>query len=328
MGDYYKMRIRIYTFLLLAVLAAGCAQNKKKAEQFKALPFPVVSVPGMMTAQDDISEYLAMNFWNGITDPSRDYPCDSLLVSGVSKADVEQNFANWISILDMVPQAVADKAVSKLYDRALACKNKNSSSNVFESFNEMIVKYLYDANSPMRNEDHYHAYVKRLASYEGLDEATRGKYEFEVAMTGLNRAGTVAADFRFCDARGRIYTLHSVKAPLTLLFFSNPGCEACLNIINVLKGEPAIAGMIADGRLAVLNIYIDEDLQGWRDYMPIYPKEWYNGFDPDFIIRGDSIYNVRAIPSLYLLDADKRVILKDAPENKMFDTLLKLTNNQ
>jgi hypothetical protein len=119
-------------------------------------------------------------------------------------------------------------------------------------------------------------------------------------------------------------TLYGVKAPYTLLFFSNPGCDACMNIINVLKGEPRIAQMIASGQLAVLNIYIDEDLEAWRSYMPIYPDEWYNGFDPDFIIRNQELYNVRAIPSLYLLDAEKKVLLKDAPENKVFDYLVKL----
>jgi hypothetical protein len=90
-----------------------------------------------------------------------------------------------------------------------------------------------------------------------------------------------------------------------------------MNIINMLKGEPRISEMISGGTLAVLNIYIDEDLQGWKDYMSVYPEDWYNGFDPDFIIRNDELYNVRAIPSLYLLDKEKRVILKDAPENKM-----------
>ncbi|MBQ5850964.1 MAG: hypothetical protein IIW54_09160, partial [Lachnospiraceae bacterium] len=35
------------------------------------------------------------------------------------------------------------------------------------------------------------------------------------------------------------------------------------------------------------------------------------------VIRNDELYSVRAIPSLYLLDKEKRVILKDAPENKM-----------
>jgi hypothetical protein len=52
--------------------------------------------------------------------------------------------------------------------------------------------------------------------------------------------------------------------------------------------------------------------------MPIYPEEWYNGFDPDFAIRNETLYNVRAIPSLYLLDKDKTVLLKDAPEDRIF----------
>ena len=80
-------------------------------------------------------------------------------------------------------------------------------------------------------------------------------------------------------------------------------------------------GKIADGTMAVLNIYIDEDLEAWRSYMPIYPENWYNGFDPDFVIRGETLYNVRAIPSLYLLDRNKTVIMKDAPEARIFDWL-------
>jgi hypothetical protein len=58
--------------------------------------------------------------------------------------------------------------------------------------------------------------------------------------------------------------------------------------------------------------------------MPIYPDRWYNGFDPDLAIRGESLYNVRAIPSLYLLDKEKVVLMKDAPEKKVFDYLNRL----
>ena len=306
--------------LLLAAAAAGCG-NGKKAEQFKALPFPDCAVPGMMTDRQDIAEYVAGHFWDGITDPDRDYPSDSLLVSGVRKEDVEQKFADWTSILEMIPFNQAEKAVARLYDRAVACERKDTSSNLFETFTDLSYKYLYDPNSPLRNEDCYNAFVRRLAGYEGISPEMKQKYEYDARMTSLNRTGTVAADFRFADKMGRMHTLHGIKAPLTLLFFSNPGCDACLNIINVLKGEPQISGLIDSGRLAVLNIYIDEDLQGWRDYMPIYPEEWYNGFDPDLVIRTDNLYNVRAIPSLYLLDEEKRVILKDAPENRLFNYL-------
>ena len=306
---------------LVAVIAAGCGQNRK-AEQFQALPFPDVKIPAMMTGSADVAEYISMHYWDGLTDPSRDYPCDSLYVSGVKKEDVEQKFADWNAVLGVLPRSIADKAVNALYEKAAACERKDTSSNVFDTFVMLAEKYFYDPNSPVRNEDHYHAFVRNLASFEGFDEAVRGKYAYQARMTALNREGTVAADFRFADRNGRIHSLHGINAPMTLLFFSNPGCDACMEIIKVLSGHEGISAMIDEGRLAVINIYIDEDIQAWRDYMPVYPDKWYNGFDPDMVIRGETLYNVRAIPSLYLLDEQKRVILKDAPENRLFDYLL------
>lgn len=316
------MKHNLLKIAVAVILIAGCGQ--KKAEQFQALPFPDVLPPAMMEDPQDRVEYMALNTWNKFTDPSREYPSDSTLVSGVRKDDVEQKFATWCQILDMAGQKSAHKAINKLYDAALACEKVNASSNVFETFTELVDKYFFDPNSPYRNEDYYGFYVERLSTYPGLAPEMKGKYDRHARLCAMNRVGTKAADFRFADRRGKMHTLYGVKAPYTLLFFSNPGCEACMNIINVLKGEPAISEMIASGQLAVINIYIDEDLEAWRSYMPIYPEEWYNGFDPDFVIRAEHLYNVRAIPSLYLLDEDKTVLLKDSPENKLFDYLVKL----
>ncbi len=314
------MRISSSMAAVSAVLiVAGCGQ--RKAEQFQALPFPDVMPPAMMEDPQDRAEYMAQNMWNSLTDPSRTYPCDSLLVSGVRRTDVEQKFANWVQVLGMSSRPVAEKSVGRLYDRALACEKKDTSSNVFETFASLVDKYLFDPNSPLREEDLYGAYAACLASYEGYTDVQREKYARDARLCALNKMGTKATDFRFADRRGKIRTLYGVEAPYTLLFFSNPGCEACMSIINVLKEDPQISSMISSGRLKVLNIYIDEDLDAWRSYMPVYPEEWYNGFDPDFVIRNETLYNVRAIPSLYLLDSEKTVLLKDAPENRMFEYL-------
>lgn len=317
-----NMKHSLLNIAAAVILITGCGQ--KKAEQFQALPFPDVFPPAMMESAHDRAEYMALNTWNRLMDPSREYPSDSTLVSGVRKGDVENKFAAWCQMLDIAGQKVAFNAVNKLYDAALTCEKANASSNVFETFTEFVEKYLFDPNSPYRNEDYYGVYAERLAGYPGISVEIQGKYARDARLCALNRVGTKATDFRFADRRGRMHSLYGVKAPYILLFFSNPGCEACMNIINVLKGEPRIAQMIASGQLAVLNIYIDEDLEAWRSYMPIYPVEWYNGFDPDFVIRNEELYNVRAIPSLYLLDADKTVILKDAPENKVFDYLVRI----
>ena len=314
------MRSKIFVIIAaLLVMTAGC--KEKKAEQFKALPFPDVQIPTMISGQQEALEYLALNYWNNITDPARSYPSDSLLVSGVRRADVEQKYSDWTSILEVAGLDVWGKAITKLYDRTLKCEQTDSSSNVFETFADLAQKYHYDPNSPMRNEEMYLHFVKKYAQYEGLSEVEKEKYSRQAGMCSLNRIGAKAADFRFADKRGVIRNMHDIEAPLTLLFFSNPGCNACMDIINVLKGDPQISGLIAAGTLVVLNIYIDEDIEAWRSYMPIYPEEWYNGFDPDFVLRENDIYAVRAIPSLYLLDAEKRVILKDAPEDKVFSVI-------
>ena len=304
-------------------LAAGCANNRK-AEQFAALPFPAPVPPAMMEDPQDRAEFMALRWFDRITDPSREYPCDTVLVSGVKKDELEQNFANWTNMLDMVGMDYARKAVNHLFDRVVSCEKADTSSNVFETFTNLMIKYLYDPNSPLRNEDIYASYAERLSMSDLVEPLMQEKYARESRLSALNRVGTKAADFRFTDKRGKSYSLYSIKSDYILLFFSNPGCHACKEIIDVLNGDPKISSLINEGVMKVLNIYIDEDLEAWRSYMPIYPETWYNGFDPDLAIRGESLYNVRAIPSLYLLDKDKVVLMKDAPENRLFDYLSRL----
>ena len=62
----------------------------------------------------------------------------------------------------------------------------------------------------------------------------------------------------------------------------------------------------------------------WRDYSHNYPSCWINGYDYTFSLRESGAYDIRAIPSLYLLDSDKRVLMKDAPTPKVLSFLDKI----
>lgn len=303
-------RLRTIAAIAAAALAISCGQ--KKEEKFTPLPFPDVMPPGMMDGADAVAEYMAGHFWDRFARADREFPSDTLYVSGVLRSEVEQKFSDWTRWLSMTDIGTSRKSMKTLFDKAAACERKDTSSNIFETLTGLVEKYLYDPNSPVRNEDLYGAYAERLSECGLLDSLTRSRYARDARLCALNRIGTKAADFRFSDRKGKIYTLYGIRSEWTLLFFSNPGCKACLDIINTLKETPVISSMVQDGRLAILNIYIDEDLGEWYSYMPIYPPEWYNAFDPDNRIRTDTLYNVRAIPSLYLLDREKTVIAKDA----------------
>lgn len=309
------------------------SENSKIAHRVKAdsghenvtRKFPMVKFPAVLGSADEISEYLAEHYFDKFTavDKSSNYLCDSLHIAGVSNDDFEQAFANYCAILDNVPLETARKGMARLFDRIAACHEADSTSNIFSRTVDVVDRYLYDPNSPMRNEDYYCPFAEKKSHYAGYEDWQREKFAREARLSALNRVGTKAADFVFADKTGKRHRLYGIKADKIILFFSNPGCKACAEIIEALKSYTQMEDMIASGELAVLNIYIDEDRANWYEYMPIYPDSWYNGYDPDYAIRTEILYDVRAIPSLYLLDADKTVLMKDAPVERVLPEVFK-----
>ena len=69
--------------------------------------------------------------------------------------------------------------------------------------------------------------------------------------------------------------------------------------------------------------YPDEDLAAWRDHASQASPLWLCGFDFEGVLKSDTMYYLRAIPSLYLLDAERRVLLKDAPAERVIFELKK-----
>ena len=64
--------------------------------------------------------------------------------------------------------------------------------------------------------------------------------------------------------------------------------------------------------LTILTVYPDEDLDEWLAYLPNMPATWVHGYDKGMRVSREKLYDIRAIPTIYLLDRDKMVILKDA----------------
>ena len=304
----------------LLLLAVSCGVRKKAAPAAKDRPFPQVVIPAAYTDPDERISYAIEHYWDGFF--GGDGRTDSARVLGVPKGEVEQALANYIGVLGRAPLPQAGKAVSGLFDALAAKQAADTSNRVYLAMTEMVARYLYDPNSPLRDEDLYLPFVQKMAASPLTKEDMRTAYRYEAQMCALNPRGSVAPDFVMTLRGGTQVRMHSVRAERTLLFFSNPGCHNCKEIIDALQADGNVLNLIREGRLAVLNIYIDEDLDAWRSYMPIYPKEWLNGYDAAHILRQDVLYNIRAIPSLYLLDAEKRILLKDAPLERVQEALI------
>jgi hypothetical protein len=76
-----------------------------------------------------------------------------------------------------------------------------------------------------------------------------------------------------------------------------------------------------DGTLQILAVYPDKDLTEWKKYAGEMPAQWINSYDHKTVIKDEDLYDLKAIPSLYLLDKTKRVLLKDADVREVERTL-------
>ena len=165
----------------------------------------------------------------------------------------------------------------------------------------------------MRNEELYITVLDAMLESDVLDETEKILPNERRKLAERNRPGRLAEDFTYTLSSGKNGTLHDLKAQYTLLFINNPGCHACEESLTELKQAPAINRELEAGRLKILAIYPDEELQEWKRHLSDFPKEWINGYDKGLVIKEKNLYDLKAIPTLYLLDQKKIVILKDAP---------------
>ena len=315
------MRRRLGIGLTL-LLALCCSQPKKQAPQAPATrEVPMAEVPMMITQPDQRAEWLAQHFWDSFTQPDKLYPCDSVTVNGVPAEKLEQQVGLFASILQQISIPAGQEAMKAAFGRLEAFQKAQPEGNTFSQTSALISRYFYDPNSPVRSEDLYLPYVTLLAGSDLVGEEEKRQHAWDAKACALNQTGTPAADFTFVDTAGRRRTLYGIRADYTLLIFGNPDCKACREITEQMASSPEISALIDSGRLRVADVYIDEDLELWKARKDTYPKEWINGYDPGYVIRTDRLYAVRALPSLYLLDQKKNVLMKDALPEQVLHAL-------
>lgn len=328
--------IRCAVLLLAACVLSSCGGRKGSGAPAPS-PFPYVEVPVMLRgdAQESVS-FLLDNYWNRFLDTSRIYRRDTACVAGVPVGEFGAAVHDYVAVLNMAASFPEDfarngsrvkESIFSLLDRTVLMQSRDTSGILFDSMTAALGYWLYDPNSDLRNEDIYSFVAEYLSGCPLVDVTVRGRYVFEKDKCALNSVLSPAADFVFADAKGREGSLYGIEAGYVLMFFSNPGCEACLQIIGELQARPlrqdgsSLSDLIAEGTLAVLNIYVDSDLEAWRKYLPEYPSDWINAYDPSQVMNSGTLYYVRAIPSLYLLDRDKRVLFKDASPARVISYL-------
>lgn len=305
-----------FLLLIVVLLFSSCQgkagkDNEAVNEQGKIFSLP--TIPSSLTTPEERSEYLLTHYWDSFNFQDTSY---------IHLPDItEQAIVNYVDVLAHAPKDVVIKSVHSTLDKA----NSDTTGRMFRYVLDHMQRYIHDPNSPVRNEEAYIPFAEYIiaSSNPVLTDSDKGKARFSLEMALKNRAGDIASDFMYTLASGKTSTLHQLKSEYTLLYFYNPDCNGCAEYTQIMKESPSLQSFFEQGLLKILAVYPDEDISLWRSRLAQIPDSWINAYDTKHVLINKKIYDLGAMPTIYLLDKDKRVILKDAQLNKLFEWIEK-----
>lgn len=287
-----KIHIAIL-FFILAILGTNAQVQIK-------LPYPTFEAPampaGMSVSEGNI--WLIEHYWDKFNFSNPDNISNPRLASPI--------ISGYIDVMFELPDDISIPHLQNLLQKAKANKE------VYVYITKTLVDLLGNTISPYRNDEYLIPVLEDLiASRDSLFISDRSDYTMSLEMARKNRIQTIASNFGYIDTEGRSDSLYNIKAEYTLLMFYSPGCHACELAEDQIRNSKQINSAISNGSLKVLAFAPEAPVDVWKEFQKKLPSTWINAYDPQQIVWLKRIYDIQGFPTIYLLDKDKRVLLKD-----------------
>ncbi|MCD8304478.1 MAG: DUF5106 domain-containing protein [Prevotellaceae bacterium] len=296
-----KKSILIISALLLALLPQAEAQAQESS-----LELPLPAVPSELTQPHERAAFIMEHFWDALDFSDTTLGTDSMFV--------ELNFVNFLSLFPHATVEAGEHSMGYLLERAAP------NPPFLHLLADYAEKYLGDAGSPMRNEELFILFLEQYLSIGSVTETERLRPESLLSTAKKNRQGTQAADFSYVTREGDKASLYENTAAMLLLVFYDPACPHCSETLDELDKNPLLGKMIEEGSLSVLAVYTEGNQELWDETKMSMPEKWTVGIDASEIVD-KAIYDLPAMPVIYLLGSDKTVLLKDPIPAELFDYL-------
>ncbi len=200
-----------------------------------------------------------------------------------------QAWADILSILPYTTSGTDSAAVARLFGTVPA--------EYVALYAELAEAYLLSADSEMVSERLYTAALTALTERDDLSATEKATHQARLDYLKQNAPGTRATDFAFEAPDGATVSLNDYvgKAPFLLVVFHDPECDTCHEIIRTLTTDPYWVGLQSSGTLGIITPEITDEL--------------------------DEAFRMLYTPSLYLLDSEGRVIVRNVLLDKISDEL-------
>lgn len=314
---------RYILFIVILLLLSSCGnipqQEKTEATGSESVghpqveteaSFPFPEIPAMLTQPEERKAYLLEHYWD------RFNFADTTLVN--NREVTEQGFVNQISLLadGATPEKVIRESLKNW------CSRFMPEAQARRVMMQLADNYLYNPNSPFYNEGLYGVYLETMLEVLPEEDARRSSFDFKLRLLRRNKVGDKATDFTYYlpDGQKKSLVATSVRGNRLLLVFYDPECESCHEVLREMRADASLAEAVKAGRVTVLAVYTEGNQETWRKGLADMPEGWIIGTDRQKV-KEEALYDLKAMPSLYLLDGQKRVLLKDAPLGQIREVL-------
>ena len=296
------MKTRLFTLFVLW----ACTLVQAQAQQ----SFPYPAIPDTLRSVEQRAGYLSEHYWDNYNF------ADTLLLK--SKEVTEQGFVNFIDILnrfnldnaskgvahkdivqkgitrkDITQKGIAQKDITQkdITQQGIACFTRKAFSNAAakERFENLIEHYFEDQLSPVRNDRVYLIFLEEMKNSPCFDETEKERIAFKIKTTNKNLPGDIAINFNFKDENGKEHQLSDYKDQKVILYFYDPDCENCHEVSAWLKQQTIPAD------IKVLKMVADNHIS--------------------------YIYSLKNMPTIFLLDKENKVILKDCTAQELIENI-------
>jgi hypothetical protein len=255
------------------------------------------NIPEEITEPSQRATYLVMHYWD-----KYDFADTSFLMTNKL---LERSFVDYVDLLSFVSGDTMEKSVRLLMKKA------EERRETFLFISKLSEQYLYHPDSPVCDEEKWMLFLQQELKSPALNDAEKIRPQFLLESVMKNRIGQTANDFTYTLTDDKTGTLHALETDYILLYFNDPECEDCLMLTGKLIVSPMINNLIKQEKLKILTVYTNEDVEAWKKHASAVLNSWIYSRDAEQLINRDGIYNIKRFPTIYLLDKDKKVLLKD-----------------
>ncbi|MDE5885955.1 MAG: DUF5106 domain-containing protein [Muribaculaceae bacterium] len=296
-------RLTIISILTLSFLSVPplLAQTVVEIEPLFEYPVAPEELPDMY----EKSNYLIEHFWDQM--------------NFKSKSAVDQNALNHAFKVYSVAMRFADKDKT-LRENQKLINNLSKNPTLLFQFTKAAEENLYGPRAEVWIDEVYMQFLKSIVGNKKIPSNKRNYYEKQLKAITASANGYVAPTFSFEDREGKNKNYFPMST-LTIIIFGNPWDTDWRLARLQLESDINLISALDKGKINFLFI-LPEEREGWKTQVEKYSDKWVVGTSKEV----KDIYDIRVIPSIYVIGADGKIITKNVSLAEGLQTLMQQIN--